>query len=154
MSDIRGAGCNEGDIMIENAIIFSKKTGEVLLSSVYGKIDPTSDDFKSSLDKITEIAVKLEKGVFNLDLDTGQLTLIHATKSISIALVFIDVVESEELGAWEDVANEIASGFEKIYSPGNTDHQIYYEFKKTLDEIINWRLKEQSPIDKMKDALW
>ena len=42
-------GCDGDEKMVENAIIFSKSSGEILLSSIYGEIDPVSDDFNTSL---------------------------------------------------------------------------------------------------------
>ncbi|NHJ85200.1 MAG: hypothetical protein FK734_07045 [Asgard group archaeon] len=139
--------------MIENAIIFSKVTNQVVLTSTYNKINPNDDSFKSSLERISDIAYKLEKGVFKLDLEGNLLALILAVKQITVALIFsspskINVKE------WENAAKEVATGFDKVYEPNSSAPYKHLEFKKTMDEIIQWHQKELSPIDKMKDALW
>ncbi|NHJ32062.1 MAG: hypothetical protein FK732_04295, partial [Asgard group archaeon] len=69
--------------MVENAIVFSKEANETILTSTYGEVNPDSDDFSSSLAKIKEIAIKLEKGVFNLDLTAGLTAIIFAIQNIS-----------------------------------------------------------------------
>lgn len=140
--------------MIETAIIFSKEDGELILSSIYGNVDPYSDDFENSLEKIKEIAIKLEKGVFNLDLDEGLVALILTSKRLAIALIFAQALDKKMINDWEKVAKEIINGFEKHFDPKGMNKQKYSGFKETLDEIIDWQLKEESPIDKMKDALW
>jgi hypothetical protein len=139
--------------MIENAIIFSKEANEAIITSTFGEVNPDSEDFSNSLTKIREIAIKLEKGVFNLDLTSGLTAIIFANQDISVALVFSESLDKQAIKEWEDVAKEIANGINKIYDPMNVDKD-YSEYKKTLDEIVDWYLKEESPIDKMKDALW
>jgi hypothetical protein len=140
--------------MIENVIIFSKEKNEKLLSYTFGETDPESEAFSDSLIKIRDIAIKLEKGIFNLDLDAGFASLIFAIKKLSIAIVFRQVLTEKEISEWEGIANEIISGFEKIYEYEITDFEIYIEYKNKIKEIVEWHLKEGSPIDKMKDALW
>ncbi|MCK5159884.1 MAG: hypothetical protein KAR08_12035, partial [Candidatus Heimdallarchaeota archaeon] len=93
------------------------------------------------------------KGVFNLDLSAGLTAIIFAIQSISVALVFNESLEKRAIKEWEDVAKQIASGIDKIYDPMSADIESS-ELKKILDEIVEWHLKEESPIDKMKDALW
>lgn len=139
--------------MIENAIIFTKEANQVLLTSTFGEVDPGMDDFSNSLAKIQEIAIKLEKGVFNLDLTAGLTAIIFAIQNISVALVFSESIDKRGIKEWEDVAKQIATGIDKIYDPKSSDND-YSECKKVLDEIVEWHLKEESPIDKMKDALW
>ncbi|NHJ83914.1 MAG: hypothetical protein FK734_00545 [Asgard group archaeon] len=138
--------------MLENAIIFSKDLARVVLTSTYGSVDPHTDDFANSLEKIQEIAVKLEKGLFTLDLDFKLTAMIFAFKNLSIALVFNEKFDKNLQDSWERVAKEIVSGFEKYYEA--KDESKFGEFKPKLDEIIKWQEKELSPIDKMKDALW
>ena len=138
--------------MIENAIIFSKETKEVLLSSIFGQINPEEDDFNASLEQIREIACKLEKGVFNLNLENNLTALIVGFKRISIALTFSEEISKKDFYSWENVAKEIGNGFDKILD--TKDENKYAEFKETLNEIVEWHKKEHSPIDKMKDALW
>ncbi|HUU76931.1 MAG: hypothetical protein EAX90_12445 [Candidatus Heimdallarchaeota archaeon] len=138
--------------MIENAIIFSKESREVLVTSIFGKVDPNNDDFNQSLTQIREIGSKLEKGVFNLDLENNLTSLILGFKNISVALIFDSSIEKKELHSWENVAKEIGNRFEKIFE--TNDRSKFLEYKETLNEIVEWHLKEHSPIDKMKDALW
>jgi len=139
--------------MIENAIIFTKEANQVLITSTFGEVDPGMDDFSNSLAKIQEIAIKLEKGVFNLDLAAGLTAIIFAIQNISVALVFSESIDKRAIIEWEDVAKQIATGIDKIYDPKSSDNDCS-ECKKVLDEIVEWHLKEESPIDKMKDALW
>ena len=139
--------------MIENAIVFSKETNMALLTSIYGEVDPKAEAFSDSFQKIQEIAIKLEKGVFSLDLSAGLTAIIFAIQNISVALVFNESLEKRALKEWEDVAKQVATGIDKIYDPKSADKEDS-EYKKILDEIIEWHLKEESPIDKMKDALW
>lgn len=139
--------------MIENAIIFSKEANKAIVTSAFGEVDPETEDFSDSLAKIREIAIKLEKGVFNLDLSAGLSAIIFAIQNISVALVFNESLDKRAIKEWEDVAKQIASGIDKIYDPKKADNE-YSEYKKILDEIVEWHLKEESPIDKMKDALW
>ncbi|MCG3252216.1 MAG: hypothetical protein KAX09_00090 [Candidatus Heimdallarchaeota archaeon] len=139
--------------MIENAIIFTKEANQVLITSTFGEVDPGMDDFSNSLAKIQEIAIKLEKGVFNLDLAAGLTAIIFAIQNISVALVFSESIDKRAIKEWEDVAKQIATGIDKIYDPMSSDNDCS-ECKKVLDEIVEWHLKEESPIDKMKDALW
>ena len=140
--------------MIENVIIFSKEKNEMLLTYNFGDINPVSEAFSDSLTKIRDIAIKLEKGIFNLDLDGGFSSLILAIKRLSVALVFPQNLDEKEVSEWGNVANEIASGFEKIYEPEKTNVDVLNEYKNNIKEIVEWHLKEESPIDKMKDALW
>ena len=79
--------------MIENAIIFTKEANQVLLTSTFGEVDPGTDDFSNSLAKIQVIAIKLEKGVFNLDLTAGLTAIILAIQNISVALVFSESLD-------------------------------------------------------------
>jgi len=139
--------------MIESAIIFLKEANKVLVTSTFGKVDPEKDDFSDSLLKIQDMAIKLEKGVFNLDLTAGFAAIIFAFQDISVALVFNESLDKRAIKEWEDVAKQIATGISKIYDPKKAEKE-YSEYKKTLDEIVEWHLKEESPIDKMKDALW
>ncbi|MHA1586218.1 MAG: hypothetical protein ACTSUW_02675 [Candidatus Heimdallarchaeota archaeon] len=139
--------------MIENAIIFTKEANQVLITSTFGEVDPGMDDFSNSLAKIQEIAIKLEKGVFNLDLAAELTAIIFAIQNISVALVFSESIDKRAIKEWEDVAKQIATGIDKIYDPKSSDNDCS-ECKKVLDEIVEWHLKEESPIDKMKDALW
>ncbi len=139
--------------MIENAIIFTKEANQVLITSTFGEVDPGMDDFSNSLAKIQEIAIKLEKGVFNLDLAAELTAIIFAIQNISVALVFSESIDKRAIKEWEDVAKQIATGIDKIYDPMSSDNDCS-ECKKVLDEIVEWHLKEESPIDKMKDALW
>lgn len=138
--------------MIENAIIFSKESREVLVTSIFGKVDPNNDDFNQSLTQIREIGSKLEKGVFNLDLENNLTSLILGFKNISVALIFDSSIEKKELHSWENVAKEIGNRFEKVFE--TNDKNKFLEYKETLKEIVEWHIKEHSPIDKMKDALW
>ncbi|HUT80967.1 MAG TPA: hypothetical protein VMZ29_07170 [Candidatus Bathyarchaeia archaeon] len=138
--------------MLENAIIFSKDLAKVVLTSTYGSHDPHADSFANSLEKIQEIAVKLEKGLFTLDLDLNLTAMIVAIKNLSVALVFNEKFDKTLHESWEKVAKEIVNGFEKYYD--SKDESKYTEFKPKLDDIIKWHEKELSPIDKMKDALW
>ncbi|MBN1329791.1 MAG: hypothetical protein JXA54_09985 [Candidatus Heimdallarchaeota archaeon] len=138
--------------MLENAIIFSKDLAKVVLTSTFGSYDPSADNFANSLEKIQEIAVKLEKGLFTLDLDLNLTAMIFAIKGISIALVFNEKFDKKLKESWENVAKEVVSSFERYYE--SKDESKYIEFKPKLDEIIKWHQKELSPIDKMKDALW
>jgi len=141
--------------MIENIIIFSKELKKKLLTQTFGVLNPEDESFSDSLVKINEIAINLEKGIFNQRLDSGFASIIFAIKRLSIALVFKRELEEREINEWEKVAKEIISGFEKIYEPEKAvDDDIYNDFKNKIKEIINWHLKEESPIDKMKDALW
>lgn len=140
--------------MIENAIIFSKESGEALIATQIGDIDPNSDAFSESLGQIREIATKLEKGVFKLSLNDRLIAQISAQKGISVTFVFKTTMDDKILSQWESVAMEIASKFEKIYDSTNFDIVKISEFKKSMLEIIEWHKKELSPIDKMKDALW
>ena len=137
--------------MIENVVIFSKETQAVLLGSTFGKISYDAEDFQEILEEIKKTAINLEKGTFISDYDNGLTALIQAIPKISVALVFSRSLSQKEKNEWKDVANEIAEGFAKIY---NSDSQNYFEFDKTLIEIVEWYLKEKSPLDKMKDALW
>ncbi|MCE7744029.1 MAG: hypothetical protein GPJ52_02720 [Candidatus Heimdallarchaeota archaeon] len=139
--------------MIENAIIFTKEANQVLITSTFGEVDPGMDDFSNSLAKIQEIAIKLEKGVFNLDLAAELTAIIFAIQNISVALVFSESIDKRAIKEWEDVAKQIATGIDKIYDPKSSDNDCS-ECKKVLNEIVEWHLKEESPIDKMKDALW
>jgi len=139
--------------MIENAIIFTKEANQVLITSTFGEVDPGMDDFSNSLAKIQEIAIKLEKGVFNLDLAAELTAIIFAIQNISVALVFSESIDKRAIKEWEDVAKQIATGIDKIYDPKSSDNDCS-ECKKVLDEIVEWHLKEESPIDKMMDALW
>jgi len=139
--------------MIENAIIFTKEANQVLITSTFGRVDPGMNDFSNSLAKIQEIAIKLEKGVFNLDLAAELTAIIFAIQNISVALVFSESIDKRAIKEWEDVAKQIATGIDKIYDPKSSDNDCS-ECKKVLDEIVEWHLKEESPIDKMKDALW
>lgn len=138
--------------MLENVVIFSKESEEVILSTTHGGIDPTSESFADSLRKICEIAVKLDKGVFILDLDSGFTALILAIKNLSVSLVFNMEYEKKNQGSWENVAKEIISGFAKIFETKNETK--YLDFKNKINEIVEWQEKELSPLDKMKDALW
>ncbi|MHA1818150.1 MAG: hypothetical protein ACTSUA_03320 [Candidatus Heimdallarchaeota archaeon] len=138
--------------MLEHAIIFSKESQSIILTSLYGEVDPKADAFKDSLEKIREIAVKLEKGVFKLDLANNGKTMIVAIKNLSIALTFNKIAKEELMNFWESVALEILKSFDKIYV--TKDPAKILAFKDTMDEIIQWNLKEQSPIDKMKEAFW
>jgi hypothetical protein len=137
--------------LIENVIIFSKETQAVLLGSTFGKIGYDSEDFKVILDEIKKTAINLEKGTFISDYDNGLTALIQAIPNFSVALVFNRSLNQKEKNEWEDIAKEIVEGFQKIY---DSDSQNYFEFDKTLIEIVEWYLKEKSPLDKMKDALW
>ena len=137
--------------MIENVVIFSKETQAVLLGSTFGKIRYDAEDFQEILEEIKKTAINLEKGTFISDYDNGLTALIQAIPKLSVSLVFNRSLSQKEKNEWKDVANEIAEGFSKIYS---SDSQNYFEFDKTLIEIVEWYLKEKSPIDKMKDALW
>ena len=140
--------------MIENAIIFSKESGEPLIATQIGDVDPNSDAFSESLNQIKDIATKLEKGVFKLGLNDQLIAQISAQKGISVTFVFKTTMDDKILSQWEGVAKEIATNFEKIYDPNNFDIVKISEFKKSMLEIIEWHKKELSPIDKMKDALW
>lgn len=141
-------------VMIENVIIFSKEKNEMLLTFNFGDTNPESEAFSDSLTKIRDIAIKLEKGIFNLDLDGGFSSLILAIKRLSVALVFPQNLDEKEISEWGNVANEIVSGFEKIYEREKTNVEVLNEYKNNIKEIVEWHLKEGSPIDKMKDALW
>ena len=139
--------------MIENAIVFSKEANTIIVTSTYGEVDPKADSFNDSLMKIQEIAIKLEKGVFNLDLSAGFSAIIFAIENISVVLVFNETLDKRVMKEWEDVAKQIATGIDRIYDSSNLKRSDS-EYKKILDDIIEWQLKEESPIDKMKDALW
>jgi len=138
--------------MLEHAIIFSKESQSTVLTSVYGTVDPKTESFKDSLERIREIAVKLEKGVFKLEVANNLKTMIVAIKNLSIALTFNEKATEEAMAVWENVGLEIIKNFEKSYL--TKDPAKILAFKDTMDEIITWNLKEQSPIDKLKDALW
>ncbi|NHJ40416.1 MAG: hypothetical protein FK731_10325 [Asgard group archaeon] len=140
--------------MIENAIIFSKETGNIILSSTFGDAITDKIDFSISMEKIKDIAIKLEKGMFILDIDEELLALILTSKRLAVALIFNQKLDKKMISEWEKVAREIINGFEKIYDPHNPDLHKYKTFKETMDGIIEWQLKEESPIDKMKEALW
>ncbi len=141
--------------MVENIIIFSKELKEMLLAYTLGDLNPEDESFSVSLAKIKEIAINLEKGIFNQRLDGGFTSIIFAIKRLSVALVFKHELKEKEINEWENVAKEIISGFEKIYEPEKAIvDEMYNDFKNKIKEIINWHLKEESPIDKMKDALW
>ncbi|NHK32534.1 MAG: hypothetical protein FK730_14365 [Asgard group archaeon] len=140
--------------MIETAIIFSKEIKDLVLTSTYGDIDPIDESFADYLEKIKEIAFKLEKGLFSLDLDKNLFAVIHAFRRLSIVFVFNQVLDKNMINAWEKVSKEINNDFDKIFDPRNLDNEKYKDYKETLDKIIDWQLKEESPIDKMKDALW
>lgn len=137
--------------MIENAIIFSKETRAVLLAKTFGSTGYDSKEFHGSLEEIKHTAIKLEKGTFILDFDSGLTSLIYAVPKLSISLVFNKVLDQKEKGEWEGVAKEIIEGFSKIY---DSESQNYFEYDKTMTEIVEWYLKEKSPLDKMKEALW
>ena len=140
--------------MIENVIIFSKEKAAILLATNYDKIIIDSQHFEKSLDAIKQIAYKLEKGVFKLELEKELSVLIFAIKRISTALIFKCSFDKLKLNEWEQVAKDIATGFDKIYNPTNIKDKKYLEYKEKVDDIINWQLKELSPIEKLKDALW
>ncbi len=140
--------------MIENAIIFSKDSGEALITTQIGDIDPNSDTFMGFLDQIKDIATKLEKGIFKLGLNDQLIAQICAEKGVSVTFVFKTSMDDKILSQWEGVAKEIATKFEKVYDPNNFDIVKISEFKKSMLEMIEWHQKELSPIDKMKDALW
>jgi hypothetical protein len=140
--------------MIETVIIFSKEIEDLVFTSSYGDIDPTDESFVDYLEKIKEIAFKLEKGIFSLVLDKDLFTVIHAFRRLSIVFVFNQVIDKNMINDWEKVAKEINNDFDKIYDPRNPDYQKYQDYKEALDKIIDWQLKEESPIDKMKEALW
>ena len=140
--------------MIENAIIFSKDSGEALIATQIGDIDPNSDAFSESLGQIRDIAKKLEKGVFKLGLNEQLIAQILAEKGISVTFVFKTSMDDKILSQWESVAKEIAVKFKKVYDPNDFDIVKISEFKKSMLEMIEWHKKELSPIDKMKDALW
>ena len=72
---------------------------------------------------------------------------------ITIGKVLVEQDEKRAIKEWEDVAKQIATGIDKIYDPTSVNNEES-DYKKILDEIIEWHLKEESPIDKMKDALW
>ncbi len=78
--------------------------------------------------------------------------MIVAIKNLSIAITFNDAVKEEVMNFWESVALEILKSFDKIYV--TKEPAKILAFKDTMDEIILWNLKEQSPIDKMKEAFW
>ncbi len=137
--------------MIENVVIFSKETQAVLLGSNFGNIKYDAEDFKVTLEEIKKTAINLEKGTFISDYDNGLSALIQAIPNLSVALVFNRSLNQKEKNEWQDVAKEIVEGFGKVY---DSDSQNYFEFDKTLIEIVEWYLKEKSPLDKMKDALW
>ena len=137
--------------MIENVVIFSKETQAVLLGSNFGNIKYDAEDFKVTLEEIKKTAINLEKGTFISDYDNGLSALIQAIPNLSVALVFNRSLNQKEKNEWQDVAKEIVEGFGKVY---DSNSQNYLEFDKTLIEIVEWYLKEKSPIDKMKDALW
>ncbi|MHA1187022.1 MAG: hypothetical protein ACTSSK_09145 [Candidatus Heimdallarchaeota archaeon] len=137
--------------MIENVVIFSKETQAVLMGSTFGDIKYDAEDFKGTLEEIKKTAINLEKGTFISDYDNGLTALIHAISHLSVALVFNRSLDQKEKNEWKDIAKEIIEGFEKVY---DSNSQNYFEFDKTLIEIVDWYLKEKSPIDKMKEALW
>ncbi|MGC9781489.1 MAG: hypothetical protein HZR80_19780 [Candidatus Heimdallarchaeota archaeon] len=138
--------------MLENIVIFSKESKDVVLTAMYGELDPTTDTFADSLEKILEIAVKLDKGVFILDLDNNFIALILAIKDLSVSLVFNEEYEKKNQESWEKIAKEIINGFAKVFEIKSVSK--YLEYKEKIDEIIEWHKKELSPLDKMKDALW
>ena len=140
--------------MIETAIIFAKDGGEPLIATQIGDIDPNADSFAEYLNQIRSVAMKLEKGVFKIELNSQLVSQTIAHKGISVTFVYKSSIEDKALSQWESVAKEIASGFEKIYNPENFDIVKISEFKKSMLEIIEWHKKEMAPIDKMKDALW
>jgi len=139
--------------LIENAVIFSKANQEVLLASTFGDIQHDSEDFKNSLEEIRKTATKLEKGIFILDIEHGFTALILAISELSIALVFNKSLDKKEKNEWENVAKEIIDEFAKHYDSRKQDAQ-YSQYEKSMKEIVDWYLKEKSPLDKMKDALW
>ena len=140
--------------MIETAIIFAKDSEEPLIATQIGDIDPNADSFAEYLNQIHSVAMKLEKGVFKLELNSQLVSQTVAQKGISVTFVYKSTIDDKALSQWESVAKEIATGFEKIYDPENFDIVKISEFKKSMLEIIAWHKKELSPIDKMKDALW
>ena len=137
--------------LIENAIIFSKETKEILLTHTFKNIKHDSEEFSDSLEEIKKIALKLEKGTFILDFDSGLSTLVYAIPKLSLSLTFNEQLYDKEKNEWISIAKEILEGFEKIYK---SESQNYFDYDKKLIEIIEWYLKEKSPVDKMKDALW
>ena len=138
--------------MIENVMIFSKETGEIVVTTTLGSTNLEFSEFSTSLNKIQEIATRLEKGVFVLDLENNLFALILAVKVTSVVLVFSEKVNKKDLSSWENVAKQIASGFEKIFE--SNDKSKFTDYEKNIKEIIDWQLRELSPVDKMKDALW
>jgi len=137
--------------LIENVVIFSKETQEVLLGSTFGDIRYDDEDFKETLEEIKKTATNLEKGTFISDYDNGLSALIQAIPKLSVVLVFKKTLNQKEKNEWKSVAKEIIEGFGKLY---DSESQNYFEYDKTLIEIVEWYLKEKSPIDKMKEALW
>ena len=93
--------------MIETTIIFSKETKELVLTSTYGDIDPTDESFVDYLEKIKEIAFKLEKGLFSLDLEKDLFAVINAFRRLSVVFVFNQVLDKNMINDWEKVAKEI-----------------------------------------------
>jgi hypothetical protein len=140
--------------MIEAAIIFSKEIKDVVLTSSYGKLDPTSAEFASSLEKINEIALNQDKGLFDLDLGSNLIALVYTSNRLAVTLIFKQKLDKKMITEWENVAKEITTGFNRVYDPWKVEDESYKDYKETMDKIIDWQLKESSPIDKMKDALW
>ncbi|NHJ49735.1 MAG: hypothetical protein FK733_18230 [Asgard group archaeon] len=140
--------------MIENAIIFSKEIKDIVLSSTYGGLDPNSERYAIIVEKIKEVALKDQKGTFNLDLDGGLIALIFNTNRFSVIFIFNKTLDDNSTKEWEKTAKDITNGFNRVYDPWNVDDEKHLDYKDTLDEIINWQLNQESPIDKMKDALW
>ena len=139
--------------MIENAMIFSKENGELLVSTTINYINPSAESFTESLNKIRDIATKLEKGIFNLELEDNLHAQIFAVKKTSIAFVF-EGDDKKTISQWESVAKEIAYNFDKDFEAFVDNYEKRMEFKESMQKIIEWHKKELSPVDKMKDALW
>ena len=136
--------------IIQITLVLSKE-GEILVHSSYSDLQFGDMKFSSALEAIKDSAMKLDEGTAAFAADDFQI-LVYRLKQVAAALIFDKDEDAESIQSWKSVAKEIASSFPKQL--GNQEKQKMLEFKTTMDDIVQWHIKEQAPIDKLKEAFW
>lgn len=138
--------------MIQIAVILSKE-GEMLLASTFTDYSLDGQAFQDALPVIKDAGKKLDEGTIVSTTDKF-LILISKTKGVPVALLFVKQLSEEALQSWKAVAKEIGTKFASIYEASINDQERLTKFQKSMDEIIQWHLKENPPISKMREAFW
>ncbi|MBD3191529.1 MAG: hypothetical protein GF308_12845 [Candidatus Heimdallarchaeota archaeon] len=138
--------------MIQIAVILSKE-GEMLLASTFADSSLDDQAFQEALPLIKDAGEKLDEGTLIPTTDE-LLILVSKTKDIPVAFLFTKQLSKSALQSWKAVAKEIGTKFAHVYEESINDQERLAKFKKTMDEIIQWHLKENPPISKMREAFW